>query len=191
MDASALVDSSAYFAQASSFIETSHSLQTTLDRCSSYLRLALPTIQANLHLCTQKPTTSDDTLLTAYSSWLTELTTIAAVLEANLKKKPHVGEKPQSKESKAKLPVRVSQTKVSTAAIEPGELISWTPSGYLGIRDPEKDLTRIYLARMDKQGLVEDVKKLKEVKRRVTFMKEWEDKLLVDADIYCLINGQL
>lgn len=38
---------------------------------------------------------------------------------------------------------------------------------------------------------MEDVKKLKEVKRRVTFMKECEDKLLVDGDIYCLINGQL
>jgi len=72
------------------------------------------------------------------------LTTIASVLEKNLKKKPHVGDKPQSKESKAKLPVRVSQTKISTSAIEPGELITWTPNGYLVIRDPEKDVTRIY-----------------------------------------------
>lgn len=119
------------------------------------------------------------------------MTTIAAVLESNLKKKPHVGEKPQSKESKAKLPVRVSQTKISTSAIEPGELITWTPNGYLAIRDPEKDVTRIYSARMDKQGLVQEVKKLKEVKRRVTFIKECEEKLLVDGDIYCLINGQL
>ena len=119
------------------------------------------------------------------------MTTIAAILEANLKKKPHVGEKPQSKECKAKLPVRVSQTKISTTAIEPGEFITWTPNGYLVITDPEKDITRIYKAKMDKQGLVEEVKRLKEVKRRVTFVKDCEEKLLVDNDIYCLINGQL